>query len=265
MSHGVVVVTQLRRLPRQGVPGVQLPDPGALVAAALPLRPGAALRVEVPVAAGARQPGRDGASCCGSAQGGAAVKTPYARKRYWNEPDDGRGGSAPTCSRSCAGWRSPAASSCATCGAGCTRPQGRAHHLLPRRNARRLRAAQPRQARADAAPRRQAAVHRVQPVRDRVPGQGDRDRGRFDPDDPAHPKYPAALRDRLLALHLLRAVRRGLPRGRDPHGQGSAGPARARPPSHVARRWTSCCTGSRSATSPSPIPPPAPHRSGARR
>ena len=61
------------------------------------------------------------------------------------------------------------------------RPQGRAHDLLPRGNARRLRAAQPRQAHADAAPRRQAAVHRVQPVRDRLPGQGDRDRGRLRP------------------------------------------------------------------------------------
>jgi NADH-quinone oxidoreductase subunit H len=38
-------------LPRQGVPDVQLPDPRALDAAALPLRPGAALRLEVPAAA----------------------------------------------------------------------------------------------------------------------------------------------------------------------------------------------------------------------
>ena len=47
----------------------------------------------------------------------------------------------------------------------------------------------------------------------------------FDPDDPTHPKYPS-LRDRLLALHLLRPVRRGLPRGRDPHDEGNAEPAR---------------------------------------
>ena len=33
-------------------------------------------------------------------------------------------------------------------------------------------------------------MHRLQPVRDGVPGQGDRDRGGFDADDPAHPKYP---------------------------------------------------------------------------
>ena len=49
---------------------------------------------------------------------------------------------------------------------------------------------QPRQARADAAAGRQAAVHRLQHVRDGVPGQGDRDRSAFDPDDAAHPKYP---------------------------------------------------------------------------
>ena len=58
MSHGAVVVHPARRLPRQGAAGVQLPDPGALVAAALPLRPAAALRLEVHAAAGARQPRR---------------------------------------------------------------------------------------------------------------------------------------------------------------------------------------------------------------
>ena len=51
-------------------------------------------------------------------------------------------------------------------------PQGRAHDLLPGGDARRLRAEQPRQARADAAPGRQAAVHRLQHVRDGVPGEG---------------------------------------------------------------------------------------------
>ena len=59
MSHGVVVVIAARRVPGQGAADVQLPDPGALDAAALPLRPGAALRLEVHVSAGARQPGRD--------------------------------------------------------------------------------------------------------------------------------------------------------------------------------------------------------------
>ena len=56
----------------------------------------------------------------------------------------------------------------------------------------------------------------------------------FDPDDPAHPKYPGALRDRLFALHILRVVRRGLPGGRDPHGQGSAEPADVRSQQPVA-------------------------------
>ena len=86
--------------------------------------------------------------------------------------------------------------------------------------------------RADGKP----AVHRLQPVRDRVPGQGDRDRGRVRSGRPGAPEVPGALRDRLLALRLLRAVRRGLPRGRDPHGEGSAQPARARPRRHVAAK-----------------------------
>jgi NADH-quinone oxidoreductase subunit I len=34
-------------------------------------------------------------------------------------------------------------------------------------------------------------VHRVQPLRDRLPGQGDRDRGRVRSLDEKHPKYPA--------------------------------------------------------------------------
>ena len=58
LPHGAVVVIQLVVVPGEGVSGVQLPDPGALVAAALPLRPAAALRVEVHVSAGARQPRR---------------------------------------------------------------------------------------------------------------------------------------------------------------------------------------------------------------
>ena len=65
MSHGAVVVHAARRVPGQGVADVQLPDPGALDAAALPLRPAAALRVEVHVPAGARQPDGHRASRCG--------------------------------------------------------------------------------------------------------------------------------------------------------------------------------------------------------
>jgi ferredoxin len=49
----------------------------------------------------------------------------------------------------------------------------------------------------------------------------------FDPDDPAHPKFPRALRDRLLALHLLRLLRRGLPGGCHPHGAPGAGGCRS--------------------------------------
>ena len=58
----------------------------------------------------------------------------------------------------------------------------------------------------------------------------------FDPDDPGAPEVPVALRDRLLALRVLRPVRRGLPGGRDPHGQGDAGAAGLRPRPHVARQ-----------------------------
>ena len=39
------------------------------------------------------------------------------------------------------------------------------------------------------------------------------------------PEVSGTLRDRLFALRLLRAVRRGLPRGRDPHGRGRPAPA----------------------------------------
>ena len=46
LSHWAVVVIQLH-VPRQGVRGLQLSDPGALDAAALPLRPGLALCLEV--------------------------------------------------------------------------------------------------------------------------------------------------------------------------------------------------------------------------
>ena len=102
------------------------------------------------------------------------------------------------------------------------RPQGRAHDLLPGGDPGRLRRAQPRQAHSDPAAGRQPAVHRLQSVRDGVPGAVHRDRRRLRPGRSGPPQVPGALRDRLLALHLLRAVRGGLPRGRDPHGQGSA-------------------------------------------
>src|SRR5204863_2626182 len=43
-----------------------------------------------------------------------------------------------------------------------------------------------------------------------------------------------AFRDRLFALHFLRAVRGRLPRGRDPHGQGGSQPSGLRPQHVVA-------------------------------
>ena len=69
---------------------------------------------------------------------------------------------------------------------------------------------------------------------------------------PRASQVPVALRDRLLALHLLRAVRRGLPRGRDPHGEGSARPAVRATATTCGSRWTSSSPGIRRATSPSP-------------
>ncbi len=119
------------------------------------------------------------------APGSAAVKThgklkPYERKLYWNEPTltPWERAYLPEILRGLA----------ITSGVFLRnmtqvdhRQEGRADHLLPGGDPRRLRAVEPRQARADAAPRRQAAVHRVQHVRHGVPGQGDRDRGRLRP------------------------------------------------------------------------------------
>src|SRR6185295_18838813 len=74
-----------RRLPREGAGHVELPDPRALVAAAVPVGPAAALRMEVHAAAGARQSRGDGGGRMGSP--GARVKTKrYRRKAYWNRP-----------------------------------------------------------------------------------------------------------------------------------------------------------------------------------
>ena len=90
-------------------------------------------------------------------------------------------------------------------------PWGR-DDVLPRGEARRLCAAQSRKAHPHAASRRFTAVHRVQHVRHRVPGQGDRDRGRFRSRRSRAPQVPGAFRDRLLALRVLRHVRGGVPR-----------------------------------------------------
>ena len=54
-------------------------------------------------------------------------------------------------------------------------------------------------------------LHRPPGVRDGLPRAGDRDRRRVRPGRRRAPQVPVALRDRLLALHLLRAVHRGLP------------------------------------------------------
>ena len=91
-----------------------------------------------------------------------------------------------------------------------------------------------------------------------------RDRRRLRPGRCGPPQVPGALRDRLFALHLLRAVRGGLPGGRDPHGQGSARTACRTTAATCGSRRTSCSTGTRSATSRSPTPPASVGRPEAR-
>ncbi len=82
MPHWLVVADAARGVPREGPGDVELPDPHPLDAAALPLRPGADVRLEVHVPAGARQPRRHGRRRMGPAMNGK----PYVRKKYWNEP-----------------------------------------------------------------------------------------------------------------------------------------------------------------------------------
>ena len=79
----------------------------------------------------------------------------------------------------------------------------------------------------------------------------------FDPDDTRASEVPGSLRDRLFALRVLRHVRRGVPRGRDPHG---ARRCRAFPAPTAATcgcRSPSSSPGIRRRTSPSPIRPKA--------
>ena len=113
-----------RRVPGQGAADVQLPDPDPLVAAALPLRPGAELRLEVHAPAGARQPGgHRRRRVVAHTVTDAMTKRTYVRQKYWNEPTMGLW-ERPTCPRSCAASRSPAACSCATWGSWMTGRKG---------------------------------------------------------------------------------------------------------------------------------------------
>ncbi len=97
----------------------------------------------------------------------------------------------------------------------------------------RLFAQQSRPPCADAAPERRCAMRVLQHVRDRVSGLLHRnsiDRGFR---RSAASQIAEGVRDRLLALHLLRLLRGGLPRGRDPHGQGRTRPSVLRSTRHV--------------------------------
>ncbi len=162
---------------------------------------------------------------------------PYVRKKYWNEPEmswwekayifeivRGLVITGGVFTRNMLRWM--------------TGQKGRADNVLPGGEALGLRPRQPRQARADAARGRlgPAAMHRLQHVRNRLPGESDRDRGRLRPDRYRAPEVSGALRDRLFALHLLRTMRRGLPGGRDPHGRGRPESAGGGPRPHVARQ-----------------------------
>ena len=97
-----------------------------------------------------------------------------------------------------------------------------------------------------------AAVHRLQHVRDGLPGQGaSRSRPAFDPDDPAHPKYPVRFE-----IDYSRCVFCGLCVEACPEDairmvkEVPAFPGDDR--TTCGCRSTSCSTGTRSATSPSP-------------
>ena len=213
-----------------------------------------ALRLEVHVPAGARQPDGDRRRRLGAALAGSAHANmkPYVRKQYWNASDDvvvGARVPARDRARPLHHRRRVHAQHVALDHV----PQRRAHDLLPGGDARRLRAAQPRQARADAAPRRPPQCIACNMCATVCPAKVIEIEAGFDPGRSGAPEVSGALRDRLFALHLLRAVRRGLPGRRDPHGQGSAEPADVRPRQHVAVAARSCSPGTRRATSPSPI------------
>ena len=177
---------------------------------------------------------------------------PYKRKQYWNARRC-RGGSAPTCSRSCAGSASPGGVFMKNMWRWITLRKGALTTYYPEETrcdyAANNRGKHVLTQRPDGTPQC-IACNMCATV---CPAKVIEIEAGFDPDDPAHPKYSGALRDRLLALHLLRTVRRGLPGRRDPDGQGSAQPAHVRPPRHVAGNGRAAARGTRRAMSPSPI------------
>ena len=222
-----------RHLPRQGDAGVQLPDPGALVAAALPLRPGAR-RSRGSSCCRWRSPTSPSPPCCCGRDRRRAVKVSYPRKRYWNEPTmslweraylpeilRGLGITSGVFLRNMWRWVTGRKGALTTYYPEETRvdyaPINRGKHVLTQR--------------PDGKPQC-IACNMCATV---CPAKVIEIEAGFDPDRRRAPEVPDPLRDRLLALHLLRPVRRGLPRGRDPHGQGDARPAVGRPARHVAR------------------------------
>ena len=145
-------------------------------------------------------------------------RKPYVRKRYWNEPEMGWYERA-YFFEVWRGIRITGGVFLANLWKSMTGRKGALTAYYPEETPRRLRRAQPRQAHPDAASRRPPAVRRLQHVRHGVPGAVHRDRRRVRPRRPRAPEVSVALRDRLLALRVLRAVRRGVPGGRDPHAK----------------------------------------------
>ena len=116
--------------------------------------------------------------------------------------------------------------------------------LVSRGEARLLRAL-PRTPHPHHAPGRHDALRGLLHVLDRLPGRVHHHRGRRGRADAR--EVPGALRDRPAALHLLRLLRRCLPRGCDLHDPRLRdGHRHAR-----ARRWSACATSSSRRTSPS--------------
>jgi NADH-quinone oxidoreductase subunit H len=87
LPHIVVVLLQCAGLHGEGLHHRLLPDPGALDAAALPLRPADGAGLEVPAAAWRRPTWWSRPSCAGDPMSEPPVKR--VKKKYWNEPTMG--------------------------------------------------------------------------------------------------------------------------------------------------------------------------------
>ena len=227
MSHGAVVVIQLVVFLAKVLLMSQLPDPGPLDAAALPLRPAAAFAWKFMFPLALANLVGDRGRRLGAATRDDDERPAHVRKQYWNEP-------------TMAWWERAylleILRGLVITGGVFLRNMWQLDDAAARA---RSRPTTPRRRAADYAPSNRGKHVLTQRPDGRpqciacnmcatvCPAKVIEIEAGFDPDDAAHPKYPGALRDRLFALRLLRPVRRGLPRGRDPHGEGGARPAAA--------------------------------------